>query len=102
MARSSLRAPTARDSAGIDAALLVMRLALGILILLHGISKLPPPPTFIAAELAKMNLPSALAYGVYLGEIVGADPAHRRRLDTARRADGDRQHGLRRAARAHR
>ena len=70
MARSSLRAPTARDSAGIDAALLVMRLALGILILLHGISKLPPPPTFIAAELAKMNLPTALAYGVYLGEIV--------------------------------
>src|SRR6478735_12837180 len=55
MARSSLRAPTARDSSGIDAALLILRLALGILILLHGIGKLPPPPTFIAAELAKMN-----------------------------------------------
>ena len=71
MAKSSLRAPTARDSAGIDAALLVLRLVLGILILLHGIAKLPPPPAFIVAQLAKMNLPSVLAYGVYLGEIVG-------------------------------
>jgi putative oxidoreductase len=71
MARSSLRAPTARDSSGIDAALLVLRLALGILILLHGIAKLPPPPAFIIGQLAKMNLPSVLAYGVYLGEIVG-------------------------------
>ena len=71
MARSSLRAPTARDSTGIDAALLVLRLALGILILLHGIGKLPPPPAFIIASLAKAGLPSAIAYGVYLGEIVG-------------------------------
>src|SRR5205809_521362 len=57
MARSSLRAPTARDSSGIDAALLVLRLTLGILILLHGIGKLPPPPAFIAGELAKVNRP---------------------------------------------
>jgi putative oxidoreductase len=61
MAMSSLRAPAARDSAGVDAALLILRLALGLLILLHGINKLPP----------ERGLPSVLAYGVYLGEIVG-------------------------------
>ena len=71
MALSSLRAPAARDSAGIDAALLVLRLVLGLLILLHGISKLPPPPDFIVDALSQKGLPKALAYGVYLGEIVG-------------------------------
>jgi putative oxidoreductase len=70
MAMSSLRAPTARDSAGIDAALLVLRLTLGALILFHGVTKLPPPETFIAGVLAKANLPTVLAYGVYVGEIV--------------------------------
>ena len=71
MATSSLRAPAARDSAGIDAALLILRLVLGVLILFHGISKLPPPPAFIVDALGQAGLPSALAYGVYLGEIVG-------------------------------
>jgi putative oxidoreductase len=71
MAMSSLRAPAARDSAGVDAALLILRLVLGLLILLHGINKLPPPPEFLIAPLAERGLPSVLAYGVYLGEIVG-------------------------------
>jgi len=71
MAASSLRAPSARDSAGVDAALLVLRLVLGVLMLLHGIGKLPSPPDFIVGALAKAGLPSVLAYGVYLGEIVG-------------------------------
>ncbi len=69
MATSSLRASPPRQ-AGADAALLVLRLVLGILILLHGLSKLPPPPAFIVSELVKHGLPSALAYGVYVGEIV--------------------------------
>ena len=69
MARSSLRAAAPREG-GTDAALLVLRLTLGILILLHGLSKLPPPPAFVAGELAKHNLPAILAYGVYVGEIV--------------------------------
>ena len=70
MAMSSLRAPAARDSAGVDAALLILRLTLGGLILVHGLSKLPPPPTFIIGVLAKANLPEVLAYGIYIGEIV--------------------------------
>ena len=32
------------DSAGVDAALLILRIVLGGLILVHGLSKLPPPP----------------------------------------------------------
>jgi putative oxidoreductase len=71
MANSSLRAPAARDAAGVDAALLLLRLVLGVLILLHGISKLPPPPAFIVNALGQAGLPSVIAYGVYLGEIVG-------------------------------
>ncbi|MEO8311389.1 MAG: DoxX family protein [Caldimonas sp.] len=71
MANSSLRAPAARDSAGLDAALLILRLVLGVLVLMHGIGKLPPPPAFLIDSLAKAGLPSVIAYGVYLGEIVG-------------------------------
>lgn len=70
MATSSLRASTPRES-GVDLALLILRLTLGILVLLHGISKLPPPPAFIVGALAKMELPSVIAYAVYIGEIVG-------------------------------
>jgi len=71
MAMSSLRAPATRDSAGVDAALLILRVVLGLLILLHGIGKLPPPPASLVTELAQRGLPGAIAYGVYLGEIVG-------------------------------
>ena len=71
MATSSLRAPAARDSAGVDAALLILRVVLGLLILLHGINKLPPPPEFLITALSARGLPSVLAYGVYLGEIAG-------------------------------
>ena len=70
MATSSLRAGAPRES-GIDLALLILRLALGVLILFHGVSKLPPPPAFIVGMLAKANLPAVLAYGVYIGEILG-------------------------------
>ncbi len=70
MATSSLRASGPRES-GIDAALLILRLTLGILTLLHGVSKLPTPPGYLVDMLAKANLPGALAWGVYVGEILG-------------------------------
>ena len=69
MAIVSRRAAGNRDS-GVDAALLILRLVLGITILLHGIAKLPPPPSELAATLVKASLPGALAWGVYVGEIV--------------------------------
>jgi putative oxidoreductase len=69
MAILTNRAADHRDR-GIDTALLILRLVLGVTILLHGIAKLPPPPEGIADMLARANLPAALAYGVYVGEIV--------------------------------
>jgi putative oxidoreductase len=69
MAILTNRAADTRDR-GIDTALLILRLVLGLMILLHGVSKLPPPPKEIAAMLAQANLPAALAWGVYVGEIV--------------------------------
>ncbi|HEY2559591.1 MAG TPA: DoxX family protein [Caldimonas sp.] len=71
MAILSNRAAGNRDG-GIDVALLILRLVLGLMILLHGISKLPPPPpAAITGMLAHANLPAVLAWGVYVGEIVG-------------------------------
>ncbi len=70
MATSSLRAPGPREN-GIDAALLILRLTLGILTVLHGINKLPSPPGFIVDMLTKANLPAALGWGVFVGEIIG-------------------------------
>ena len=69
MATSSLRAGAPRES-GIDAALLILRLTLGILLLIHGLGKLPPPPAFIIGVVTKAGLPEVLAYGVYVGEIL--------------------------------
>jgi len=69
MAILTNRAADTRDR-GVDTALLILRLVLGILVLLHGISKLPPPPKEIAELLAHANLPAVLAWGVYVGEIV--------------------------------
>ena len=53
-----------------DTGKLVLRLALGILILLHGIAKLSSGVGFVSSMLASHGLPGALAYLVYIGEIV--------------------------------
>ncbi|HEX2542645.1 MAG TPA: DoxX family protein [Caldimonas sp.] len=64
------RRPTEAQKPGGDAGRLVLRLAVGILILLHGIAKLSGPLDPIAGMLAKVGLPGFLAYGVYIGEIL--------------------------------
>jgi putative oxidoreductase len=53
-----------------DTGKLILRLALGILILLHGIAKLSTGVSGVGGMLASHGLPSALAYLVYVGEIV--------------------------------
>ncbi|HWS75755.1 MAG TPA: DoxX family protein [Quisquiliibacterium sp.] len=53
-----------------DQGKLVLRLAIGALILMHGIAKLGGNVDWIAGMLGKAGLPSVLAYGVYLGEVI--------------------------------
>lgn len=51
---------------------LTLRLSVGVLMLFHGVNKILNPASldFISKQLAGMNLPQALAYGVYLGEVI--------------------------------
>ncbi len=64
-----------------DAGKLVLRLSVGVLMLLHGIHKLLHGVDGIGGMLAGMGLPTVLAYGVYLGEVVVALAlAHRAEL----------------------
>lgn len=53
-----------------DTAKLLLRLALGLLILMHGIAKISGGPGFIVDVVTKAGLPQALAYLVYIGEVV--------------------------------
>jgi len=53
-----------------DTGKLILRLALGILILLHGVAKISSGVSGVGGMLASHGLPSALAYLVYVGEIV--------------------------------
>lgn len=54
-----------------DMGKLVLRLTLGILIFLHGINKLVHGIDGIQGMLASHGLPEFLAFGVFLGEVVG-------------------------------
>lgn len=54
-----------------DTGKLVLRLALGVLMLLHGISKVVNGVDGIVGMVTGLGLPAAVAYGVYLGEVVG-------------------------------
>jgi putative oxidoreductase len=53
-----------------DTGKLVLRVALGVLILLHGISKLSSGVGFVSSQLVAHGLPGALAYLVFIGEIL--------------------------------
>lgn len=54
-----------------DAGKLVIRVALGLLILLHGIAKLMGGVGGISGMLQGIGLPGFIAWGVYLGEVLG-------------------------------
>ncbi len=53
-----------------DAARLLLRVVLGILILLHGISKIKGGPGFILDVVDKAGLPEPFGYLVYVGEVL--------------------------------
>lgn len=54
-----------------DIGKLILRLTLGVLILLHGIAKVFGGVGGIAGMLQGIGLPAAVAYGVFLGEVLG-------------------------------
>jgi putative oxidoreductase len=49
---------------------LVLRLTLGILLLLHGLAKITAGVGWLFKTLGDAGLPEALAYGVYIGEVL--------------------------------
>jgi putative oxidoreductase len=53
-----------------DLGKLILRLALGILILLHGLAKLDGGVGWIAGALGAHGLPGFIAYGAYIGEVL--------------------------------
>ncbi len=55
-----------------DAGRLILRLCVGGLMLFHGVAKIMHPGSldFISGMLTANSLPAALAYGVYIGEVV--------------------------------
>ena len=48
---------------------LILRVTLGVLILLHGISKLTGGIDWLDGALANAGLPAFFKYGVYVGEV---------------------------------
>ena len=54
-----------------DLGKLVLRLAVGVLILLHGVAKLKGGVAPIEGMLQAHGLPAFLAYGAYIGEVLG-------------------------------
>lgn len=57
--------PTTADNLG----KLILRIVLSVLILLHGIAKIPEPQGAIGAVTGQ-GWPAFLAYGVFIGEII--------------------------------
>lgn len=54
-----------------DLGKLILRVVLGVLILLHGIAKLKGGVGGIEGMLVAQGLPGELAYGAYVGEVLG-------------------------------
>ncbi|MEQ9507733.1 MAG: DoxX family protein, partial [Alloalcanivorax xenomutans] len=53
-----------------DLGKLILRLSLGGMLLLHGISKMLHGVGWIAGSLQSMGLPGFFAYGVFIGEVI--------------------------------
>lgn len=53
-----------------DLGLLILRISIGLLMLLHGIGKLGGGLGFIQGMLTEMGIPSFIAYGVIVGEVL--------------------------------
>jgi putative oxidoreductase len=53
-----------------DTGLLVLRLGLAAILLFHGVYKLTHGVAWMSGPLSAVGLPSALAYGVYVAEVV--------------------------------
>ena len=54
----------------VDAGLLVLRVTLGVILLIHGLWKVKHGVAWISGPLSALGLPSALAYGAYVGEVL--------------------------------
>jgi putative oxidoreductase len=67
---ASVRSNAAGGDAKSDLAKLLLRLTLGLLILLHGISKIRGGPGFILDMVDKAGLPGPFGYLVYVGEVL--------------------------------
>jgi putative oxidoreductase len=67
---TSATAPVLPAAPRFDLGLLVLRVVLGVLILLHGIAKMKNGIGFIEQTVTQQGLPAALAYGVYIGEVL--------------------------------
>lgn len=53
-----------------DLGKLLLRVVLGVLILLHGMSKIMAGPGFVISAATQAGLPAAIGYLVYLGEVI--------------------------------
>src|SRR3546814_15644711 len=54
-----------------DTGKLILRLTVGILVLMHGLAKLSGGVGGISGMLSSHGLPGFLAYGAYIGEVIG-------------------------------
>ena len=54
-----------------DLGKLLLRISVGLVLLFHGIAKIQGGVEWIKGPLGQLGLPGFIAYGVYLGEVVG-------------------------------
>ena len=70
MANVSITGTRYESTGAFDLARLLLRVMLGLLILMHGISKIKGGPGFILDVVDKAGLPGPLGYLVYVGEVL--------------------------------